>query len=432
MEDTQEVRNKIKSTVEGGGKRKRKERAKDKDMDGTKKGMIEEAIIRYKERCPRVKRITDRALEVIKMEIKREKDTDVTMEELRAVNVWVRQRRNNYLYRERWREVGEAQESEETGAGMEIEGEDQVRRMREEMEVEKAGGEEEREAAEREKEELRENAKRLEAEIERWKEELARSDEKRMVMEMEAKEGSEARLELEKAKKEWNEERATLKAEAKEESETRRGLEKEKQKFNEERKLLESGLQQGKRAREKLEEAKKELDERDLIITRISIEEKKRREREEEIQREKRNLEREKEIVAKQKAIADREMEEVRRQKERMESDRYNRLQEWKWERERMEQALKVAQKEAFIATLWELAETALEPNNRLMIEWQLKVETVWKRCKYRGWQGRLNPEERRKHLVKIHQGRVEYDEGAYRDTPGDLWKMVRNVAAHR
>ena len=111
MEETWRLQDEKDPTVKKRGKRKRKERVKEKDMDRRRKEVIEETIKKWKEKHPKLKRISDRTLEIIKGEIKESRNMEVTLEELRAVNVWLRQRRNNYDYRERERE----KEMERTG-----------------------------------------------------------------------------------------------------------------------------------------------------------------------------------------------------------------------------------------------------------------------------------------------------------------------------
>ena len=203
MENDQLIQGGEEATQRRRGKRKRKERIKGEEIEGERRKMIEETIRRYKERHPRVQRITDSTLDIIREEIKEENQAEVTMEELRAVNLWVRQRVNNRTYRRSVRK--KVEEPREKATTMEVRGE--IEKEEGEMATRGEGTTTEKGAAEGEKqlERTANLVKELEEEIEKWKNEAAEQERRRITLEEEATRRGEEEREIERIKKEGEE-----------------------------------------------------------------------------------------------------------------------------------------------------------------------------------------------------------------------------------
>ena len=406
----------VRATGEGQGKRKRKVRARDADVDEVKRRMIEEAIRRYKERHPGVKRITDCTLDIIKTEIEKEQHSIVTLEELRAVNLWVRQRINNRVYRR------SARRTMVPGGKKEME--DRERRMGEgvEMIVVQGGTAGNNDIAGTDgKPAVDMRIIELEEEVSRWMKVAEELESRREAVEAEAARTDETKKKGERSKEE--EERA------KEEIESmRKEMEKWKERAGEldrRRMAWESEAKEGLDAKKEVDVLRVEIEKNDRRLARFALELRKKEEKE----REWGDWEENKKLLLGEKARA----EQLEREKERLIKGKEREEQRRQREKEALVWRAEEAEKEGFKAALWEVVKTAQEANNRLMRTWCSKINTVWNTQHWQGWKGKLSAEERRKHLVRVHRGEgVIYDEKAYRDEPGDLWILVRNVAAHR
>ena len=64
-------------------------------------------------------------------------------------------------------------------------------------------------------------------------------------------------------------------------------------------------------------------------------------------------------------------------------------------------QRAEIAERESFIAMLWDLIRTKQEALNRMRDDWDSTIQRVWKKNGIRGWKRELVGEERSRHLVR-------------------------------